>query len=135
MNNIWRQKCPNGSDLNYDMVPQDSEMKLNEMKWNEMQHAACWFFLIFLDFFLIFFISSQYFFYFSWLLSSPESCGAAQDIVNCPTRWSLSFVFVFLCWSSSWRLGPHIEGGRLLWPLLKAGMTVLTQFFCKMYFL
>ena len=35
----------------------------------------------------------------------------------------------------SWRLGPHIEGGRLLWPLLKAGMTVLTQFFCKMYFL
>ena len=56
-------------------------------------------------------------------------------VVNCPTRWSLLFIFVFLCWSSSWRLGPHIEGGRLLWPLLKAGMTVLTQFFCKMYFL
>ena len=62
-------------------------------------------------------------------------CKWRHLVVNCPTRWSLSFIFVFLCWSSSWRLGPHIEGGRLFWPLLKAGMTVLTQFFCKMYFL
>ena len=23
-----------------------------------------------------------------------------QSLVNCPTRWSLSFIFVFLCWSS-----------------------------------
>ena len=59
---------------------------------------------------------------------------ATPRLVNCPTRWSLSFIFVFLCWSSSWRLGPHIEGGRLLWPLLKAGMTVLTQFFAKCIF-
>ena len=27
------------------------------------------------------------------------------------------FIFVFLCWSYSWRLGPHIGGCRLLWPL------------------
>ena len=25
---------------------------------------------------------------------------SGYDIVNCPTRWSLSFIFVFLCWSS-----------------------------------
>ena len=68
-------------------------------------------------------------------IACPRRCKVTLVVVNCPTRWSLSFIFVFLCWSSSWRLGPHIEGGRLLWPLLKAGMTVLTQFFCKMYFL
>ena len=27
-------------------------------------------------------------------------------LFNCPTIWSLLFIFVFLCWSSSWRLGP-----------------------------
>ena len=48
------------------------------------------------------------------------------SLVNCPTRWSLS---------SSWRWQPHIGLCRLLRPLLRAGMTVLTQFFCKMYFL
>ena len=64
-------------------------------------------------------------------LTAPLRAG--HRVVNCPTRWSLFFIFVFLCWSSSWRLVPHIEGGRLLWPPLKAGMTVLTQFFCKMY--
>ena len=61
--------------------------------------------------------------------------GASSILVNCPTRWSLLFRFGFLSWSSSWRLGPHIGVCRLLWPLLRAGMAVLTQFFCKMYFL
>ena len=56
-------------------------------------------------------------------------------VVNCPTRWSLLFVFGLLCWSSSWRWQPHIGTCRLFWPLLRAGMAVLTQFFCKMYFL
>ena len=55
--------------------------------------------------------------------------------VNCPTRWSLSLVFGFLWWSSSWRWRPHIGGCRLLWPPLRAGIAVLTQFFCKKYFL
>ena len=70
-----------------------------------------------------------------FLLFQIVALNSYGTLVNCPTRWSLSFIFVFLCWSSSWRLGPHIDGGRLLWPLLEAGMTVLTQFFCKMYFL
>ena len=38
-------------------------------------------------------------------------------------------------WSSSWWWQPHIGVCRLFWPLLRAGMAVLTQFFCKMYFL
>ena len=58
-----------------------------------------------------------------------------SHLVNCPTIWSLLFIFGFLCWSSSWRWQPHIGVCRLLWPLLRAGMAVLTQFFCKMYFL
>ena len=37
-------------------------------------------------------------------------------------------------WSSSWRWQPHIGVCRLLWPLLRARMAVLTDFFCKMYF-
>ena len=61
--------------------------------------------------------------------------GAPPTLVNCPTRWSLLFIFGFLYWSSSWRWQPHIGVCRLLWPLLRAGMAVLTQFFCKMYFL
>ena len=56
-------------------------------------------------------------------------------IVNCPTRWSLSLLFGFLWWSSSWRWQPHIGWCRLLWPLPRAGMAFLTHFFCKMYFL
>ena len=67
-----------------------------------------------------------------WQFSSrPDT----ERVVNCPTRWSLLFIFGFLYWSSSWRLGPHIGVCRLLWPLLRAGMAVLTHFFCKMYFL
>ena len=58
-----------------------------------------------------------------------------MTLVNCPTRWSLSLLFGFLCWSSSWRWQPHIGWCRLLWPLLRAGMAVLTHFFCKRYFL
>ena len=56
-------------------------------------------------------------------------------LVNCPTWWSLLFVFGFLYWSSSWRWRPNIGVCRLFWPLLRAGMAVLTQFFSKMYFL
>ena len=59
------------------------------------------------------------------------SGGAYFFVVNCPTRWSLSFIFGFLYWSSSWRWGPHIGVCRLLWPLPRAGMAVLTQFFAK----
>ena len=56
-------------------------------------------------------------------------------VVNCPTRWSLLFIFGFLCWSSSWWWWPHIGGGKKFRPLLRAGLTVLVQFFCKMYIL
>ena len=64
------------------------------------------------------------------------SCADAYaDLVNCPTRWSLSLLFGFLWWSSSWRWQPHIGWCRLLWPLPRAGMAFLTHFFCKMYFL
>ena len=56
------------------------------------------------------------------------------SLVNCPTRWSLLLIFGFLFWSSSWRWQPHIGVCRLLWSLLRAGMVVLTHFFCKVYF-
>ena len=58
-----------------------------------------------------------------------------ETLVNCPTRWSLLFIFGFLCWSSSWWWWPHIGGGKKFRPLLRAGLTVLVQFFCKMYIL
>ena len=60
---------------------------------------------------------------------------ATAHLVNCPTKWSLSLLFGFLWWSSSWRWQPHIGWCRLLWPLPRAGMAFLTHFFCKMYFL
>ena len=60
---------------------------------------------------------------------------ASGNLVNCPTRWSLLFIFGFLCWSSSWWWWPHIGGGKKFRPLLRAGLTVLVQFFCKMYIL
>ena len=43
-------------------------------------------------------------------------------------------IFGFLWWSSSWRWQPHIGVCRLLWPLLRAGMAVLTQFFLQNVF-
>ena len=49
-------------------------------------------------------------------------------LVRCPTRWFLLFIYGFLYWSSRWRLGPQIGVCRLLWPLLRAGMAVLTLF-------
>ena len=58
-----------------------------------------------------------------------------NDVVSCPTRWSLLLAFGFLYWSSSWWWQPHIAGCKFFWPLLRAGMTVFDQFFCKMYFL
>ena len=33
--------------------------------------------------------------------------GVGEAIVNCPTRWSLLFIFGSLYWSSSWRWQPH----------------------------
>ena len=63
--------------------------------------------------------------------SSTSSSPSPLPLVNCPTRWSLLFIFGFLYWSSSWRLGPHIGVCRLLWPLLRAGMAVLTHFFLQ----
>ena len=66
-------------------------------------------------------------FFLCWTLWMCTTCkGLCEGVVNCPTRWSLS---------SSWRWQPQIGLCRLLRPLLRAGMTVLTQFFCKMYFL
>ena len=44
-------------------------------------------------------------------------------------------IFGFLWWSSSWQWQPHIAGCKFCWPLLRTGLTVLVQFFCKMYFL
>ena len=38
-------------------------------------------------------------------------------------------------YSSSWCLQPHIGVSFLVWPLLRAGMVVLDQFFSQMYFL
>ena len=57
-----------------------------------------------------------------------------KEVVGCPTRWSLLLTFGFLWWSSSWWWQPHIAGCKLFWPLSRSGMTVLGQFFCKMYF-
>ena len=45
------------------------------------------------------------------------------------------FLFGFLWWSSSWWWWPHIAGCKMFVSLLRAGLTVLVQFFCKMYFL
>ena len=66
--------------------------------------------------------------------TNTEYYEVPERLVNCPTRWSLLFVFGFLYWSSSWRLGPHIGVCRLLWPLLRAGMAVLTHFFLQNVF-
>ena len=44
-------------------------------------------------------------------------------------------LFGFLWWSSSWWWWPHIAGCKMFVSLLRAGLTVLVQFFCKMYFL
>ena len=35
------------------------------------------------------------------LISCFHIKGRYHYVVNCPTRWSLSFIFVFLCWSSN----------------------------------
>ena len=56
-------------------------------------------------------------------------------VVGRPTRWSLLFIFGFLFWSSSWCLQPNIGVSFSVWPLPRAGMVVLDQFFSKMYFL
>ena len=37
-------------------------------------------------------------------------------LVNCPTRWSLLFIFVFLCWSS--RVDPNLFRKRIFFLLL-----------------
>ena len=45
--------------------------------------------------------------------SVGEGLGPAWGtVVNCPTRWSLLFIFGFLWWSSSWWWRPHIGGGK-----------------------
>ena len=43
-------------------------------------------------------------------------------------------LFGFLWWSSSWWWWPHIAGCKMFVSLLRAGLTDLVQFFCKMYF-
>ena len=60
---------------------------------------------------------------------------ARQYLVSYPSGWSLLFIFGFMWWSSSWQWLPHIAGGKMFTSLLRAGLTVLVQFFCKMYFL
>ena len=71
----------------------------------------------------------------NWKIEENKIESAFPPLVNCPTRWSLLFIFGFLCWSSSWWWWPHIGGGKKFRPLLRAGLTVLVQFFCKMYIL
>ena len=56
-------------------------------------------------------------------------------LVNCPTRWSLLLLIGYWCRSSSWRWQPHIRGCRLHYPLPRAEMRFLVQFFSKMYLL
>jgi len=56
-------------------------------------------------------------------------------VVNCPTRWSLLLLIGYWCRSSSWRWQPHIRGCRLHYPLPRAEMRFLVQFFSKMYLL
>ena len=56
---------------------------------------------------------------------------AVESLVRCPTKWSLLLAFRFLWRSSSWWWQPHIAGCKLLWPLLRAGMTVFGQIFAK----
>ena len=68
-------------------------------------------------------------------LNSSRQCLPQFCSMEAPTRWSLLLLIGCLCWSSSWRWQPHIRGCRLLYPLPRAGMRFLTQFFCKMYFL
>ena len=68
-------------------------------------------------------------------LKRPTIAWASLHVVGRPTRWSLLFIFGFLFWSSSWCLRPHIGVSFSVWPLLRAGMVVLDQFFSKMYFL
>ena len=55
-------------------------------------------------------------------------------VVSYPTRWSLLFVFGFLWWSSSWQWQPHIVRGKMLTPLLRAGLTVFGHFFLQNVF-
>ena len=64
-----------------------------------------------------------------------EKEGVDHIIVNCPTRWSLLLLIGYWCWSSSWRWQPHIRGCRLHYPLPRAEMRFLVQFFSKMYLL
>ena len=53
---------------------------------------------------IIFFLLFGHFFLFSCVnvrfCSNMSECSTHSTLVNCPTRWSLSFIFVFLCWSS-----------------------------------
>ena len=60
---------------------------------------------------------------------------AREALVNCPTRWSLLLLIGYWCRSSSWRWQPHIRGCRLHYPLPRAEMRFLVQFFSKMYLL
>ena len=70
-----------------------------------------------------------------WLWKNlTTSWDSVRPLVNCPTRWSLLFIFGFLYWSSSWRLGPQMGVCRLLWSLLRAEMAVLTHFFLQNVF-
>ena len=56
-------------------------------------------------------------------------------LANCPTRWSLLLLIGYWCRSSSWWWQPHIRGCRLHYPLPRAEMRFLVQFFSKMYLL
>jgi len=95
-----------------------SQLKLNQM-------ASSWFIL------LLFYLMLM-------VALTPENYTLSEDeggLVSYPSRWSLLFIFGFMWWSSSWQWLPHIAGGKMFTSLLRAGLTVLVQFFCKMYFL
>ena len=63
---------------------------------------------------------------FKFAADSPE-----YELVNCPTRWSLSFIFVFLCWSSTNKYQKYksVELGDQL-PLPYLPLLILKHWLC-----
>ena len=66
------------------------------------------------------------------LISCFHIKGRYHYVVNCPTRWSLSFIFVFLCWSTNkYQKYKSVELGDQLrqnWTLLQPTFVKLGRF-------
>ena len=53
-------------------------------------------------------------------------------LVNCPTRWSLLFIFVFLCWSSPWPPKKvKMRSPKKVFPRIHYGMYILQKNWVK----